>query len=203
MYNPEMAAASSLFKWSAPMMVMWDLLFLNPLTFTGRLKRFTTTMSGFFWKSKSQAHLKSMFHSDILSLFSIAIAMSIRSSWEGGLEPPDDEEEWEKTVNGLLQNNPYWGKGFSTSWDFFIAMLSGLVIDNEELFAKKMESVTSSIGPLKYGRPELLPIAEELLIRLAGLTVDERTAKKLFTSDFKTFLRNSGRHFWESIYSLR
>ena len=108
-----------------------------------------------------------------------------------------DEEEWEKFLSGLLWKNPYWGAGFSTIWDASWALLAGFVLENEEMFKNKAENVMSKIGQIKYGRPQIAPILEDVMIKM--LPFPEELKKN---ADLKTLLRNAGRHVWGEIYDI-
>ncbi|QDP57678.1 MAG: hypothetical protein Unbinned3338contig1000_54 [Prokaryotic dsDNA virus sp.] len=151
--NPEMASAVSMVRFSLPMQLFMDFAFTNPLSISRKLMRLASDF-------RQTGSLKSAMHSDYLSWYTLPLALGLRTWWGRGYEPPEDEEEWEKAINKWVYRIPWMGAGWTLTIDGMAGIIFATALENEKIAAQKAERLMSMMGPLKYGRPEILPFSK-------------------------------------------
>jgi hypothetical protein len=143
--QPEIAAVRTMWLMQGLGTIMWNLMFFNPLS----TKHFKL-IRGAMYRTGAATQMRNIGTSDVLHYLTLPIVFGLKGLVQGLWGGEDDEEDIDRALEYHLRRVPYAGYMVTWSYTAIMAILAGLM-NEDELFVKKTESLVS----IKYGRPQL------------------------------------------------
>ena len=152
--NPEIAALRTMWLSQGITSLLWNLFMFNPLNLrhlgTGVGSTISAIKSVGFQTGISM-QLRNYATSDLMSFVTLPLALAIKSMFQGFFGGDDEMEDIDRTLAYWLRKVPF--AGYLVTWTYTAIMALIAAGEDEELFAKKLESVLS----IFYGRPQIMP----------------------------------------------